>query len=81
MAADVCCTPAGTNAAGQHAAARKKNKIFTKSWKTNKSRKTLNKWLKIDKNIDFGGVTNKRTSPSNSTRKTTPIDLFSSPYD
>ena len=36
---------------------------------------------KIYKNIDFGGATKKRTSPSNSTRKATPIDLFSSPYE
>ena len=36
---------------------------------------------KIDKNIDFGGARNKRTSPSNSTRKTTYIDLFSCLYD
>ena len=33
------------------------------------------------KNVDLRGTTKKRTSPSNSTRKTTPIDLFSSPYD
>ena len=37
--------------------------------------------MKIDKNIDFGGARNKRTWPSNSTRKTTYIDLFSCPYD
>ena len=34
--------------------------------------------MKIDKNIDFGRARQKRTSPSNSTRKTTLIDLFSS---
>ena len=27
--------------------------------------------MEIDKNIDFGGAGNKRTSPLNSTRKTT----------
>ena len=37
--------------------------------------------MEIDKNIDFGGARNKRTSPSNSTRKTTYIDLFSCLYD
>ena len=37
--------------------------------------------MDIDKNIDFGGARNKRTSPSNSTRKTTYIDLFSCLYD
>ena len=51
--------------------------IFTKTWKT----KELQNIEKIDKNIDFGGATKKRTSPSNSTRKTSPIDLFSSLYD
>ena len=58
----------------------KKIKIFTKTWKTNKLQKTLKKSIKIDKNVDFGGATKKRTSPSNSTRKTTLIDLFSCPY-
>ena len=37
--------------------------------------------MNIDKNIDFGGARNKRTSPSNSTRKTTYIDLCSCLYD
>ena len=37
--------------------------------------------MKNMKNADFGGATHKRMSPSNSTRKTTHIDLFSSLYD
>ena len=59
----------------------KKIKIFENS----ENEKIANNIENIDKNrkqnIDFGGVIKKRTSPSNSTRKTTPIDLFSSPYD
>ena len=43
--------------------------------------KIATKIEKIYKNIDFEGAGNKRTSPSNSTRKTTHIDLFSSLYD
>ena len=60
------------------AAARKKNQDFYENSKTETIAKNIEK---IDKNIDFGGARNKRTSPSNSTRKTTHIDLFSSLYD
>ena len=44
-----------------------------KFWKFNQTKiqKTSKKLMEIDKNIDFGGAGNKRTSPSNSTRKTT----------
>ena len=63
---------------GSAAARKKKIKIFTKNLENEKIAKNIEK---IDKNIDFGGARNKRTSPSNSTRKTTHIDLFSSLYD
>ena len=44
---------------------------FNKKTKTKKSQETLEKSMKIDKNLDFGGATQKRISPSNATRKTT----------
>ena len=37
--------------------------------------------MKIHKNVDFGGAAQKQMSPSNSSRKTIHVDLFSSPYD
>ena len=63
---------------GSAAAAQKKNQDFYENSKNEKIAKNIEK---IDKNIDFGGARNKRTSSSNSTRKTTHIDLFSSLYD
>ena len=63
---------------GSVAAREKKIKIFTKNLEIEKIVKNIEK---IDKNIDFGGARNKRMSPSNSTRETTHIDLFSSLYD
>ena len=63
---------------GSAAAREKTIKIFTKNLENEKIAKNIEK---IDKNIDFGEARNKRTSPSNSTRKTTHIDLFSSLHD
>ena len=70
-AAAATAAPAKTSARRRHG--EKKIKIFTKTWKTNKLQKTSKKSMEIDKNnvIDFGGAGKKRTSPSNSTRKTT----------
>ena len=54
---------------------------MTKFGKQKNCKKHRTKSMEIGKNIDFGGARNKRTSPSNSTRKTTYIDLFSCLYD
>ena len=59
----------------------KKNQDFYENLENEKIAKTSKKFVKIDKNIDFGGARNKRTWPANSTRKTTYIDLFSCLYD
>ena len=59
----------------------KKIHNFTKTPKAKQSQKISKKLMKINTNVDSGGATKKRMSPSNSTRKTTPIDLFSGPYD
>ena len=75
------CRGRGGKDFGSAAARKKKIKIFTKTWKPQKLQKTSIKSIKNDKNIDFGGARNKRTWPSNSTRKTTYIDLFSCLYD
>ena len=72
------CRGGGGKDFGSAAARKKKIKIFMKNLENEKIAKNIEK---IDKNIDFGGARNKRTSPSNSTRKTTHIDLFSSLYD
>ena len=83
-AAKAAAAAAAATAAAKISARRrhgkKKKKIFTKTWKPQKLQKTSIKSIKNDKNIDFGGARNKRTSPSNSTRKTTYIDLFSFLY-
>ena len=59
----------------------KKPRNFDEKLKNEKITKTWKETMKIIKNLDYGGATQKRMSPSNSTRKTAPIDLFSSPYD
>ena len=59
----------------------KKNQDFYENLENEKISKNIEKSMKIDKNIDFGGARNNRTWPSNSTRKTTYIDLFSCLYD
>ena len=74
-AAAALATAAKTSARWRH---RKKIQDFYENSENEKIAKNIEK---IDKNVDFGGATKKRTSPSNFTRKTTPIDLFSSPYD
>ena len=56
----------------------KKNQGFYENLENEKIAKNI---LKIDKNINFGGATQKRMSPPNSTQKTTHIDLLSSLYD
>ena len=67
---------------GSAAAPKKKNQDFyEKLGKRKNCQKKSEKSIKIHKNIDFGGATEKRTSLSHSTRKTTPIDLFSSLYN
>ena len=53
-----------------------KNK-FTNFPKKLKTKTSMN----INKKVDFGGAMQKQMSPSNSTRKTTHIDLFSSLCD
>ena len=66
----VAATAAAAKISARRRHGKKKIKIFTKTWKTKKLQKTSKKSMEIDKNIDFGGAGNKRTSPSNSTRKT-----------
>ena len=89
-AATVAAAAAATAVAAAAAAAaktsarrrhRKKNQDFYENLENEKLAKNIEKIDEIDKNIDFGGASQKWTSPPNSTRKTTHIDLFSSPYD
>ena len=82
IAAAAAAAAAAAKISARRRHGKKNIKIFTKTWKTKKLQKTSKKSINIDKNIDFGGARNKRTSPSNSTRKTTyNIDLFSCLYD
>ena len=55
-------------------------KIFVKTRKTKKLQTSKNS-IQNNKNMDFWRSRKKRISPSNSTRKTTHVDLFSSLYD
>ena len=59
----------------------KKIRVFCKFWKTNKLQRTSKNSIQNNKNMDFWCSRKKRISPSNSTRQTTHIDLFSSLYD
>ena len=54
---------------------KKKSRFLRKFGKRKNCKKTSKKSMNIDKNINFGGARKKWTSPSNSTRKTTYIDL------
>ena len=77
-AATAAAVVAKTSARRWH---EKKNQDFYEKLGKPKIAKTWKTSRKIIKSVDFGGATHKRMSPSNSTRKTTHIDLFSSLYD